>query len=136
MGVPIIRIANLFAHIDHARHPCPYYSQSGSVRELARHIARVVESAGHVGAHSHRAGCPGYNTAAPPVPDEGAPYATARDLAECAGCWRWPANLFWQHGGADEVFPSMAPAASGFSGTPSGKPACVFTSTATQHGGK
>ena len=62
-----------------------YYSQSGSVRELARHIARGVESVPGMSARVRTVPkvAPVTTTAAPPVPDEGAPYATARDLAEC-----------------------------------------------------
>ncbi|MFQ6313772.1 NAD(P)H:quinone oxidoreductase, partial [Lysobacter capsici] len=74
-------------------------------------------------------------TAAPPVPDDGAPYVDARDLVECAGLVLGSPTRFgnmaapvkhWLDGlGAEWA-----------SGTLVGKPAAVFTSTATQHGGQ
>jgi NAD(P)H dehydrogenase (quinone) len=73
--------------------------------------------------------------AQPPVPDEGAPYATLDDLRECAGL------IF----GSPTRFGNMAAPLKHFldstvaewaSGSLVGKPAAFFTSTATMHGGQ
>ena len=64
-----------------------YYSHHGSVRELARHIARGVEQVGGVTARLRTV--PRVSTVceatAAAIPDDGAPYAEARDIAEMAG---------------------------------------------------
>ncbi|RPE75530.1 NAD(P)H:quinone oxidoreductase [Vulcaniibacterium tengchongense] len=114
-----------------------YYSRGGSVARLARQIARGV---GEVeGASARLRTVPPVatvvQTAAPPVPEEGAPYVEARDLVECAGLALGSPTRFgnmaapvkhWLDGlGAEWA-----------SGTLVGKPAAVFTSTATQHGGQ
>lgn len=113
-----------------------YYSQSGSVRELARHIARGVESVPGMSARVRTVPkvAPVTTTAAPPVPDEGAPYATARDLAECVGLALGSPTRFGNMAAPMKYFLDGT-GGEWFSGTLSGKPACVFTSTATQHGG-
>ena len=73
--------------------------------------------------------------AAPPVPEDGAPYVEARDLDECAGLLL----------GSPTRFGNMAAplkhwldglGAQWASGTLVGKPAAVFTSTASMHGGQ
>lgn len=74
-------------------------------------------------------------TAAPPVPPHGSPYAEARDLEECAGLAL----------GSPTRFGNMAAPLKHFldgtgalwaSGALAGKPAAVFTSTSTLHGGQ
>ena len=64
-----------------------YYSHHGSVRELARHIARGVEQVGGVTARLRTV--PRVSTVceatAAAIPDDGAPYAEARDIEECIG---------------------------------------------------
>ena len=73
--------------------------------------------------------------AAPPVPEDGAPYVEKRDLAECTGLVM----------GSPTRFGNMAAPLKHFidtlggewaSGTLVGKPAGVFTSTSTMHGGQ
>jgi NAD(P)H dehydrogenase (quinone) len=114
-----------------------YYSRGGSVAALARHVARGV---GEVDGMSARlrtvpAVAPVTTSAAPPVPEEGAPYVVASDLVECAGLLL----------GSPTRFGNMAAPMKHFldglgsewaSGTLVGKPAAVFTSTATLHGGQ
>jgi NAD(P)H dehydrogenase (quinone) len=113
-----------------------YYSQSGSVRELARHIARGVESVPGMSARLRTVPkvAPVTTTATPPVPDEGAPYVTARDLAECVGLAMGSPTRFGNMAAPMKYFLDGT-GGEWFSGTLAGKPACVFTSTATQHGG-
>ncbi|MEI2454131.1 NAD(P)H:quinone oxidoreductase [Lysobacter firmicutimachus] len=114
-----------------------YYSRGGSVARLARQIARGIGEVDGVAARVRSVPPVAAitQTAAPPVPDEGAPYVEARDLAECAGLVLGSPTRFgnmaapvkhWLDGlGAEWA-----------SGALVGKPAAVFTSTATQHGGQ
>ncbi|WP_363796270.1 NAD(P)H:quinone oxidoreductase [Lysobacter firmicutimachus] len=114
-----------------------YYSRGGSVARLARQIARGIGEIDGVAARVRSVPPVAAitQTAAPPVPDEGAPYVEARDLAECAGLVLGSPTRFgnmaapvkhWLDGlGAEWA-----------SGALVGKPAAVFTSTATQHGGQ
>ena len=113
-----------------------YYSRNGSTAELARHVARGVESV--TGAQATLRSVPPVSAnseAAPkPVPDSGAPYATLAELQ------RADALII----GSPTRFGNMAAPLKYFldgtsslwlSGGLSGKPAAVFTSTQTQHGG-
>ncbi|MBL8514983.1 MAG: NAD(P)H:quinone oxidoreductase [Betaproteobacteria bacterium] len=113
-----------------------YYSQSGSVRELARHIARGVESVPGMSARLRTVPkvAAVTTTASPPVPDEGAPYVAARDLVECAGLALGSPTRFGNMAAPMKYFLDGT-GGEWFSGTLTGKPACVFTSTSTQHGG-
>ena len=114
-----------------------YYSRGGSVARLARQVARGV---GEVPGATARVRtvppvAPVTQSAAPPVPEDGAPYVEPRDLDECAGLLL----------GSPTRFGNMAAplkhwldglGAQWASGTLVGRPAGVFTSTATQHGGQ
>ena len=113
-----------------------YYSRGGSVARLARHIARGVGEIEGMSARLRSVPPVAAITqqAAPPVPEEGAPYVDKRDLTECAGLIL----------GSPTRFGNMAAPLKHFiddlgsewvSGTLVGKPAAVFTSTATIHGG-
>lgn len=114
-----------------------YYSRGGSVAKLARQIARGIGEVEGVGARLRTVPPVAAVTqaAAPPVPEEGAPYVEPRDLVECAGLALGSPTRFgnmaaplkhWLDGLGSEWA----------SGTLVGKPAAVFTSTATQHGGQ
>ena len=114
-----------------------YYSRGGSVAALARQIARGV---GEVpGASARLRSVPpvavSTQVAAPPEPAEGAPYATARDLAECDGLALGSPTRFGNMAAPVKHFIDGL-GAEWASGTLAGKPAAVFTSTATQHGGQ
>ncbi|MEH6420645.1 NAD(P)H:quinone oxidoreductase [Pseudomonas sp. CGJS7] len=114
-----------------------YYSRGGSVARLARQIARGIGEVDGVVARLRTVPpvAAVTQTAAPPVPEDGAPYVDARDLSECVGLVLGSPTRFgnmaapvkhWLDGlGAEWA-----------SGTLVGKPAAVFTSTATQHGGQ
>jgi NAD(P)H dehydrogenase (quinone) len=114
-----------------------YYSRGGSVAQLARHIARGVEEVPGMQARLRTVPpvAPVTETAAAPVPDEGAPYASKRDLAECAGIALGSPTRFGNMAAPMKHFIDGM-GAEWASGTLSGKPACVFTSTATMHGGQ
>lgn len=114
-----------------------YYSRNGSVAALARHIGRGVESVRGVQAklRSVPPVAPITQVAAPPVPDEGAPYCTLDDLAGCDGLLLGSPTRF---GNMAAPMKAFLDSTSGLwlSGALNGKPAGVFTSTSTQHGGQ
>ena len=73
--------------------------------------------------------------AAPPVPEEGAPYVERSDLADCAGLLLGSPTRFGNMAAPLKHFVDGL-GAEWASGTLVGKPAAVFTSTATMHGGQ
>ena len=114
-----------------------YYSVGGSVRRMAELIAEGVERV--PGAMARLRTVPKVatvtQTAAPAIPPEGAPYCELQDLESCAGLAL----------GSPTRFGNMAAPLKHFldgtgplwlSGALAGKPACVFTSTASLHGGQ
>jgi NAD(P)H dehydrogenase (quinone) len=114
-----------------------YYSRHGATRKLAELIAQGVESV--AGCDARLRTVPAVSTVAeatePDVPKEGAPYVELRDLEQCAGLaigsptrfgnMAAPMKYFWDGTSSQWL-----------SGTLSGKPACVFTSTGSLHGGQ
>ena len=114
-----------------------YYSRGGSVAQLARHIARGVEEVPGMQARLRTVPpvAPVTETAAAPVPEDGAPYASNRDLAECSGIALGSPTRFGNMAAPMKHFIDGL-GAEWASGTLVGKPACVFTSTATMHGGQ
>ena len=113
-----------------------YYSHSGSVRELARHVARGVESVSGVSARLRTVPKVAAVTkiAEPDVPPEGSPYVAAADLAECIGLALGSPTRFGNMAAPLKYFLDGT-AGEWMRGTLAGKPACVFTSTSSQHGG-
>ena len=114
-----------------------YYSRGGSVAKLARQIARGVGEVPGMSARLRTVPLVAAVTqqAAPPVPDEGAPYVQASDLAECAGLVLGSPTRFGNMAAPLKHFIDGL-GAEWASGTLVDKPAAVFTSTATQHGGQ
>ena len=114
-----------------------YYSRGGSVAALARQIARGVESVDGVTARLRSVPPVAAVTqqAKPPVPDEGAPYASVADLAECAGLVLGSPTRFGNMAAPMKHFLDGT-GAEWASGALIGKPAAVFTSTASMHGGQ
>ena len=114
-----------------------YYSRGGSVAQLARHIARGVEEVPGMQARLRTVPpvAPVTETAASPVPEDGAPYASQRDLDECAGIALGSPTRFGNMAAPLKHFIDGL-GAEWASGTLAGKPGCVFTSTASMHGGQ
>ena len=114
-----------------------YYSRSGSVAKLARQVARGVGEVAGMSARLRTVPPVAAVTqqAAPPVPDEGAPYVQASDLAECAGLVLGSPTRFGNMAAPLKHFIDGL-GAEWASGTLVDKPAAVFTSTSTQHGGQ
>lgn len=113
-----------------------FYSHSGSVRELARHVARGVESVPGMAARVRTVPKVAAITtvAAPDVPPDGAPYVTANDLAECVGLALGSPTRFGNMAAPLKYFLDGT-GGEWMRGTLTGKPACVFTSTSAMHGG-
>ena len=114
-----------------------YYSRYGNVAKMAQQISHGIESV---------KGCRARLRTVPPVsttceatedniPKSGPPYATTQDLEECAGLalgsptrfGNMAAPLKYFLDGTGDLW---------FSGKLIGKPATVFTSTASMHGGQ
>lgn len=114
-----------------------YYSQGGSVAEMARLIARGIESVPGTSARIRTVPkvAPKTEMAEPAVPPDGAPYATLADLEECAGLALGSPTRFGNMAAAMKYFLDGT-GGLWMSGALAGKPACVFTSTATMHGGQ
>ena len=114
-----------------------YYSRHGSVRKLAEMVAQGVESV--AGCDARLRTVPAVSTVteatAPDVPLDGAPYVELQDLEECDGLALGSPTRFGNMAAAMKYFWDGT-SAQWLSGTLSGKPACVFTSTGSQHGGQ
>lgn len=114
-----------------------YYSRHGSVKQLAAQIARGIESVPGCQARLRTVPRVATEVAAPgkPVPDTGAPYATLADLEECAGLALGSPTHF---GNMTAALKHFIDGTSGLwlKGALIGKPAAVFTATASMHGGQ
>jgi NAD(P)H dehydrogenase (quinone) len=114
-----------------------FYSRKGSTAELARQVCRGIESV--PGTRARLRTVPNITSTVEPlqpaVPDTGPPFATAQDLRECSALVL----------GSPTRFGNMAAPLKHFldgtsdlwlNGALAGKPAAVFTSTQTMHGGQ
>lgn len=114
-----------------------YYSRDGATAALARRVARGVESV--AGCQAVLRTVPEVSTVseatAPAIPESGPPYASEDDLADCAGLVL----------GSPTRFGNMAAPMKHFldgtgqlwlAGALTGKPAGVFTSSSSPHGGQ
>ena len=114
-----------------------YYSRHGKTRRLAELIAQGVESV--PGMEARLRTVPAVSTVAeavePDIPASGAPYVEAEDLAECAGLALGSPTRFGNMAAAMKYFLDGT-SAQWLSGTLAGKPAAVFTSTGSLHGGQ
>ena len=114
-----------------------YYSQTGAVKQMAQLVARGIEKVPGMGARLRTV--PKVSTVtqatAPAVPDAGAPYAEYSDLEQCVGLALGSPTRF---GIMDAPLKYFIDGTGGLwlKGVLSGKPAAVFTSTASMHGGQ
>ncbi len=114
-----------------------YYSHRGAVSEMARLVARGIEQVPGAGARLRTVPQIASTTtvAQPAIPDAGAPYCELLDLQQCAGLalgsptrfgnMAAPMKHFWDGTGTLWLKGALA-----------GKPAAVFTSTSSLHGGQ
>lgn len=114
-----------------------YYSRHGAVKDMARWVAAGVDRVPGMSARLRTV--PPVSAVseavAPAVPDSGAPYCELKDLEQCAGLalgsptrfgnMAAPMKYFWD--GTSELW---------LRGALAGKPAAVFSSTASLHGGQ
>ncbi len=114
-----------------------YYSHHGSVRELALNIARGIEQTPGIAARLRTvprvsAVCEATEAS---IPEEGPPYVDARDLEECIGLALGSPTRFGNMAAPLKYFLDST-SAEWLKGSLVGKPAVVFTSTTTMHGGQ
>jgi len=114
-----------------------YYSQHGATRQMAQLIARGVEQVS--GMHARLRTVPKVSALCeatePSIPDSGAPYVELRDLEECIGLalgsptrfgnMAAAMKYFWDSTGGLWMKHALA-----------GKPAALFTSSSSMHGGQ
>ena len=114
-----------------------YYSRHGTTAELARQVARGVESV--PGAEARLRTVPAVSTGCeatePEVPATGAPYVTHEDLRHCAGLALGSPTRFGNMAAPMKYFIDGT-SALWLNGALAGKPAGVFTSTSSLHGGQ
>ena len=114
-----------------------YYSQHGATRQMAQLIARGVDQVDGVRARLRTV--PKVSTVCeatePGIPDSGAPYAELRDLEECIGLALGSPTRFGNMASAMKYFWDGTGGA-WMGHTLVGKPAALFTSTGTMHGGQ
>ena len=114
-----------------------YYSRSGSTAELARQVCRGIESVPGAAARLRTVPSVSAESEGParPVPASGPPYATHEDLAACAGLVLGSPTRFGNMAAPLKHFLDGT-GALWLSSALSGKPAAVFTSTQSLHGGQ
>lgn len=114
-----------------------YYSRKGATAALAQQVCRGVESVAGVGARLRTVPALTTVVSAPeaPVPTAGPPYATHEDLRSCDGLILGSPTRFGNMAAPLKHFLDGT-SALWVEGTLAGKPAAVFTSTQTMHGGQ
>ena len=114
-----------------------YYSRTGAVQQLAQYIARGIE---HVdGIEARMRTVPPVSTTceavSKTVPDEGAPYASLDDLRDCSGLALGSPTRFGNMAAPLKYFLDGT-SALWLAGDLVDKPACVFSSSGSMHGGQ
>ncbi len=113
-----------------------YYSRHGATRRLAENIARGVEQGG---VEARLRTVPAVSTVceatASDIPDDGHLYATEEELRDCAGLALGSPTRFGNMAAAMKYFIDGT-SALWMSGAMIGKPATVFTASASMHGGQ
>jgi len=113
-----------------------YYSRYGATASMARHIARGVEAAGlEARLRTVAPVSAKHEATAPPVPEEGAPYATEGDVRECAALALGSPTRFGNMAAPMKYFIDGT-SALWMSGALRDKPGAAFTSTGSMHGGQ
>src|SRR6202166_3441454 len=114
-----------------------YYSRQGSTAALARQICRGVETVSGMQARLRTVAPVAVSTERPhpPVPNDGPPYASHDDLVQCCGLILGSPTRFGNMAAPVKFFLDGT-SALWLSGALEGKPAGVFTSTQTLHGGQ
>lgn len=113
-----------------------YYSQGGAVREMAQLIARGVESVNGAKARIRTVSKVSANCEATEsdIPSSGDPYVELSDLEQCIGLALGSPTRFGNMAAPMKYFLDSTTSL-WLKGTLIGKPAAVFTSTGSMHGG-
>jgi NAD(P)H dehydrogenase (quinone) len=113
-----------------------YYSRNGSVAAMAREVCRGVESAGAI---ARLRTVPPVSTVTeatqPEIPQDGPVYVSHDDLRDCAGLILGSPTRFGNMAAPLKYFLDTT-SGPWLSGVLAGKPAAVFTSTSSMHGGQ
>jgi NAD(P)H dehydrogenase (quinone) len=114
-----------------------YYSRNGSTAELARQVCRGVDGVADASAKLRTVPPVSAESERPIrlVPETGAPYATLDDLRTCSGLILGSPTRFGNMAAPLKYFLDGT-SSLWLSGALAGKPAGVFTSTQTMHGGQ
>lgn len=114
-----------------------YYSRTGATEALAREVARGVDAVAGAAARLRTVPAVSAQTeaTAPSIPPEGPPYASPEDLVECDGLVIGSPTRFGNMSAAMKYFLDGT-SAQWLSGKLVGKPAGLFTSTGSLHGGQ
>lgn len=114
-----------------------YYSRHGSVKQMAQYIARGVESVHQMEARIRTVPnvSPHTEASESAVPESGAPYATLEDLKNCAGLALGSPTRFGNMAAPMKYFIDQTTSL-WVAGSLVDKPAMVFSSTASLHGGQ
>jgi NAD(P)H dehydrogenase (quinone) len=114
-----------------------YYSRQGSTAALARQVCRGIEAVAGMRARLRTVPAVAATTERldPAVPAEGPPYAAHDDLMQCCGLVLGSPTRFGNMAAPLKFFLDGT-SALWLSGALAGKPAAVFTSTQTLHGGQ
>ena len=114
-----------------------YYSRHGATRRLADLICQGIDSV--PGCEARLRTVPAVSavseSSAPAIPEQGPPYVELADLRECDGLALGSPTRFGNMASAMKYFWDGT-SAEWLGGTLAGKPACVFTSTGSLHGGQ
>lgn len=114
-----------------------FYSRFGATKALAREVCRGIDAV--AGAESRLRTVPPVSTESkatgPEIPQTGPPYVTKDDLAECAGLVMGSPTRFGNMAAPLKHFLDNT-SGEWLAGTLIGKPAGVFTSTSSLHGGQ
>jgi NAD(P)H dehydrogenase (quinone) len=113
-----------------------YYSAGGATKQMARLIARGIETAG---AEALVRTVPKVSSTTEQVenvvPDNGDPYVTLNELSHCDGLALGSPTRFGNMAAPLKYFLEQT-SQLWMSGQLAGKPACIFTSTSSLHGGQ
>jgi NAD(P)H dehydrogenase (quinone) len=114
-----------------------YYSRHGAIADMARHIARGIGKVAGATARPRTvpAVSPQTQALAAAIPAQGDPYATVDDLQECIGLALGSPAYFGNMAAPLKYFIECT-SPQWLSGALAGKPAAVFTSSSSLHGGQ
>lgn len=114
-----------------------YYSRNGATAQMADYIARGINSNPGIEARIRTVPPVAVQTKAtlPPIPPSGSPYATLEDLKYCSGLALGSPTRFGNMAAPLKYFLDGT-SSLWLSGDLSVKPAAVFSSTASLHGGQ